>query len=282
MIKYGEWQRMQAYKMSEYGMYLIEEGLAPRDREDAKVLLPYNQVTPELKPGDIIDVFLYKDSKDRPVATTNKPYLAMGQFAQLECVEVTEIGAFLDWGLEKDLFLPHREMTVPVQRGNRYLVALYLDKSKRLCATMKLYHLLKTGGPFVKDQQVAGTIYDKKEGLGYFVAVHNAYSGLIPMQEAYGKLYIGKEIKGRIIEVREDGRLTLAVRDKIPQQMDEDAETLIGLMETRDRRIPFNDRANPDIIYQYTGMSKAAFKRAVGRLLKQGLIEITDEAIILL
>ena len=274
MLKYGEWQTLEALRRTEHGMYLCEAGL-----KGEQVLLPKKQVADELNVGDAIDVFVYKDSEDRPVATLRNPLITMRQFAMLEVVSVTQIGAFLDWGLEKDLFLPFREQTVPVQKGNSYLVGLYLDKSNRLCATMRLYHRLESRSPYRKDQQVTGVIYDKSPEFGYFVAVSNRFSGLIPKREAFGKLYIGKEVVCRVVQVEQDGRLTLAVREKIPDQITADAVYLLSYMKDHEGQIPFTDKAAPEVISSELSLSKAGFKRAVGRLLRERRIRILDDRI---
>lgn len=261
-------QRLKVVKKVQFGVYLGE------DTSDTKnvVLLPAKQVPQGTKIGDEIKVFLYRDSSDRLIATTNRPYITMGHIKPLRVVQVSPIGAFLDWGLEKDLFLPFKEQTVPAQKGNEYLVKLYIDKSDRLCASMKLYHDLYTDHDYQKGDEVSGIIYDKSDELGYFVAVDNMFSALIPKREAYGKLYVGAHINGRVIEVREDGKLTLAVRDKIPEQMNKDAQYLLELIDKKGGSLGFGEKSDPEIIKRETGLSKAAFKRAVGRLLKEGSI----------
>jgi len=189
------------------------------------------------------------------------------------------MGAFLDWGLEKDLFLPFKEQTEKVEKGDRCLVSLYVDKSERLCATMKIYHLLQTDSPYKKDDVVTGTVYEVNRDLGAFVAVDNLYSALIPKREMYGRMYPGQEIEARVAAVKEDGKLDLSIRGKIPEQMDKDAELILECIETCGGKLPFTDKADPERIKAEMGMSKAAFKRAVGRLLKQKKIVIKEDGI---
>ena len=222
------------------------------------------------------EVFLYKDSSDRMIATTNEPKITLGQLAVLTVADVGRMGAFLDWGLEKDLFLPFKEQTEKVEKGDRCLVSLYVDKSERLCATMKIYHLLQTDSPYKKDDIVTGTVYEVNRDLGAFVAVDNLYSALIPKREMYGRMYPGQEIEARVAAVKEDGKL---VRGKIPEQMDKDAELILECIETCGGKLPFTDKADPERIKAEMGMSKAAFKRAVGRLLKQKKIVIKEDGI---
>ena len=217
MIELGKKQKLLVVKTVDFGIYLGEDRNAPQNE---RVLLPSKQVPEGTKAGDEIEVFIYKDSQDRLIATTREPMLQVGQTAVLKVKQVTRIGAFLDWGLEKDLFLPFKEQTEKVEKGDRCLVSLYVDKSERLCATMKIYHLLQTDSPYKKDDIVTGTVYEVNRDLGAFVAVDNLYSALIPKREMYGRMYPGQEIEARVAAVKEDGKLDLSVRGKIPEQMD--------------------------------------------------------------
>ena len=244
-----------------------------------EVLLPRKQVPEGLQPGDSLRVFLYRDSEDRMIATTKTPLLMIGQVAKLNVRELNRYGAFLDWGLEKDLFLPYKEQTKRVAKGEECLAALYIDKSGRLCATMKVYEYLKKDSPYQKDDQVTGRVYEISENFGVFVAVDDCYSGLIPAREAQGTYKAGDILNLRVTRVKEDGKLDLSDRAKIPQQMEEDAEAVMQVIEEFEGVLPFNDKVSPEIIKREFGLSKNAFKRAVGRLLKQGRIEITENRI---
>lgn len=268
-MKLGEKQVLTAVKKVDFGMYL--------GSEEERVLLPKKQVPEGLEPGDPVEVFLYKDSSDRLIATTNEPKLTLGKLAVLDVADVGRVGAFLDWGLEKDLLLPFKEQTWKVQKGDRCLVSLYIDKSGRLCATMKIYPLLRTDSPYRKDDTVKGTVYEVSQNFGAFVAVDNCYSALIPRREIYGRITPGQEIEARVTAVKEDGKLDLSVRGKIPEQMDADAEKIMNKIEKNGGMLPFTDKADPERISTEFGMSKAAFKRAVGRLLKEKKIRIDHE-----
>lgn len=275
MFRLGEKQKLMIAKKVEFGVYLSEDG---KDVTD-KVLLPAKQVPANAKPGDEVEVFLYRDSKDRMIATTNEPKLVMGQVALLTVAQTGKVGAFLDWGLEKDLFLPFKEQKKRVSPGEQVLVSLYLDKSSRLCATMNVYENLKNDSSYKKDDEVTGRVYEISERFGAFVAVDDIYSALIPQKELYGKLEIGDIIDARVTEVKEDGRLSLSIRKKAYLQMDEDAEKLRDLLASYENVLPFNDKVSPEIIRRETGMSKNEFKRAVGHLLKLGEIEIGEKVI---
>ena len=159
------------------------------------------------------------------------------------------------------------------------LVSLYIDKSSRLCATMNVYENLRTDSPYQKDDWVTGRVYEDSDNFGAFVAVDNLYSGLIPKKELYGDVRLGEDVRARVIQVREDGKLTLSVRDKAYLQMDADAERLLDILDSYEGVLPFGEKASPEVIAHETGMSKNEFKRAVGRLLKEGKIEIRDKVI---
>lgn len=270
-MRLGEKQMLTVVKKVDFGVYL--------GNEEQRVLLPKKQVPEGVEPGDPVEVFLYKDSADRWIATTNEPKITLGKLAVLEVADVGRMGAFLDWGLEKDLFLPFKEQTAKVKKGDSCLVSLYIDKSERLCATMKVYPLLRTDSPYKKDDQVTGIIYDTSKEFGVFVAVDHMYSALLPRKEVFGNLRVGQEITARVTAVKEDGKLDLSIRAKIPEQMDKDAEKILEAINRYGGELPFTDKADPEKIKQEFGMSKAAFKRAVGRLLKQGKIEILENSI---
>ncbi len=275
MIHLGEKQDLVVVKEVEFGVYLA----ASEEEAEERVLLPKKQVPEGTKTGDAINVFIYRDSRDRLIATVREPGLQLGQVAELVVAQVGKIGAFLDWGLEKDLLLPFRQQRGKVAQGDRVLVSLYIDKSDRLCATMNVYDNLRTDSPYGKDDRVTGRVYEMSDNFGAFVAVDNLYSALIPRKELYGEVELGKDVAARGVQVRGDGKLTLSVRDKAYLQMDKDAERILELMDSQDGVLPFNDKASPELIKQETGMSKNEFKRAVGRLLKERKIQIRENSI---
>ena len=276
MIELGKKQKLQVVKKVDFGVYLGESMDA---QASERVLLPAKQVPENAKPGDIIEVFIYKDSLDRLIATTRMPLLECGKTAVLTVADVGKIGAFLDWGLEKDLLLPFREQTVRVQKGQQVLVALYVDKSSRLCATMKVYHYLKTQSPHVMGEEVEGRIYEISERFGVFVAVDDMYSGLIPAKEAQGSFRPGDIIHCRVTDVREDGKLNLSPRKKAYEQIEIDAENVLEVIDEFAGVLPFDDKVSPEVIQREFGLSKAAFKRAVGHLMKEKKIEIKEKRI---
>ena len=242
-------------------------------------MLPKKQVPEGIKEGETIDVFVYRDSSDRLIATTRQPYITLGELAVLEVKSVGKIGAFLDWGLEKELFLPFKEQTCQVAAGKSYLVALYIDKSNRLAATMKVHRYLKDNGGYQKDDKVNGTIYEINRELGAFVAVENMYYGLIPQKEIHRKLSVGEQVDARVTDVRTDGKVNLSLSQKAYLQMDEDCVKVMKVMEEYDGVLPYGEKVSPEVIARDFGMSKAAFKRAIGRLYKARKIDIAEDCI---
>ena len=270
-MQLGKKQVLTVVKIVDFGVYL--------GSDEERVLLPKKQVPEDIEVGDPIEVFLYKDSSDRLIATTNEPELKVGELAVLEVADVGKFGAFLSWGLEKDLLLPYHEQTVRVREGQECLVALYVDKSSRLCATMKVYPYLEKNSPYKEGDQVKGRIYQVSDNFGVFVAVDDKFSALIPAREAAGKYRPGTIMDLRVSGVKEDGKLNVSDRQKAYIQINEDAESVLQIIEEFAGVLPFDDKASPEVIKREFGLSKNAFKRAVGHLLKEGKIEIRDRRI---
>ena len=274
MIKLGEKQTLQVVKKVEFGVYLGDG-----ENKEERVLLPAKQAPDGVQTGDRLEVFIYRDSKDRLIATTAEPKITLHQVARLRVAQVGRVGAFLDWGLEKDLLLPFKEQTRKVAAGEECLAALYIDKSDRLCATMNVYPYLEKDSPYRKDDMVEGTIYEISENFGAFVAVDDRYSALVPKKEYYGNARIGDRVSARVTAVKEDGKLDLSLRAKAYLQIEKDAEKVLSVIDSFDGALPFTDKASPEVIRREMQMSKNEFKRAVGHLLKEGRIEITERAI---
>lgn len=273
MLEIGKKQTLRVIKRVEFGAYLAEE---PNAAKEERVLLPAKQVPKEADLGTAIEVFLYRDSQDRLIATTAEPAVLLGETAVLTVKDVGKIGAFLDWGLEKDLFLPFHEQTFRVKPGDEVLCALYVDKSGRLCATMKVYHYLRTDSPYQRGDVVTGRVYERSRNFGVFVAVDDRYSALIPKKEAQGQYHPGDLLQLRVTKVLEDGKLTVSARQKAYLQMGTDAEMILAEIEKTGGTLPFDDKASPELIQETFGISKAAFKRAVGHLLKEKKIVLRE------
>lgn len=281
MLELGKRQRLSIVKKVDFGVYLVEHmparGESEKDME--MVLLPVKQVPEEFDVGDSLEVFLYKDSKDRLIATVNEPLITLGKIARLQVVQVSGIGAFLNWGLEKDLLLPFKEQTRKVKEGEEILVALYIDKSSRLAATMKLYPYLEIAKDYKKDDLAAGTVYQLADGYGAYVAVDDRYQGMVPAREPWGNIQPGDWVNARVTAVKEDGKLDLSLREKAYIQMDADGEKILALLKQKGGSLPLGDKSSPEEIKEALGMSKGEFKRAIGRLYKKQIIKIAPERI---
>ena len=268
-MKLGEIQVLKIENKVEFVVYLTDG--------NEKVLLPKKQVPENAKIGDEISVFVYKDSKDRMIATTQTPKLTLGQMGVLSVSQLNKVGAFLDWGLEKDLFLPFKEMTKQPSEEDEILVRVYIDKSQRLCASMKgIYELLSKKPPYQVGDEVEARIYEFGHDFGTFVALEDKYSAMIPRHEDTSKYRVGDVLMVRITGIKEDGKCDVTIRDKAYIQMEDDAQALLDLIDSYAGVLPFSEKASPEVIKRETGLSKAAFKRAVGRLYKERKISLTD------
>lgn len=275
MIELGKIQVLEVVRESDFGVYLNSK----EEKSENDILLPNKQFPEGTKVGDELEVFIYRDTADRLIATTIMPKLTLGKVAELEVVELTHIGAFLDWGLQKDLFLPFKQQVGKLQKGDKVIVGLYIDKSDRLCATMKVYDVLSCKSPYKQNQSAKGLIYSIKKELGLLVAVDYTYHGLIPSKEVFGRYQVGDVVEVRIKKIRPDGKLELSMRKQAYQQIEDDAQKLMRILEERDGILPLHDKSTPERIKAELNMSKASFKRAVGRLLKEGAIMLVDNGI---
>ena len=274
MIEIGKVQTLTIERLTPIGAYL-SDGFDTTD----VVLLPEKEVPKNSRAGDQIDVFVYRDSKDRLISTTREPKIQVGEFAALKVADVTKVGAFLDWGLEKDLLLPYNEQTVKVQKGRDYLVNLYTDKSERLCATMKIYPLLKVGAPYKVGDWIEGYVYQINPEIGAFVAIDNRYHGLILIKDANSDIHCGEKIHARVSEIRNDGKLVLSPNKKAYKEIPKDAVVILTKLNESQGFLPYNDKTDAFVIKKEFNMSKSSFKRAVGKLLKEKKIRITERGI---
>lgn len=265
MIEIGKLQNLKIANYTSFGAYL-DAGTGVRHDN---ILLPIKQLPEDSKEGDELEVFIYRDSEERLIATRKKPLAQLGELAYLKVSAKTAIGAFLDIGLERGLFLPFHEQKYPIQVGKGYLVKVYLDKSQRLSATTEIYEYLSAESPYQKNDKIVGTVYSVNLDIGAFVAVDNKYMGLIPVNEYFSDLQEGDQVEARVIRVREDGKLDLSPRDLSYIQMDNDTLKILEGIKNHEGFLALNDKSSPLEIQSRLQMSKAAFKRAVGKLLKE-------------
>jgi len=255
----------------------------PDNVQHPEILLPKNEFgekTPDK--GRILSAFLYHDSEDRPVATLKTPVLTIGKLAVLKCRQASTIGAFLDWGLMKDLFLPFKEQTARVKVDDDVLVTLYLDKSCRLCASMKVYKLLRTDSDYMTGDNADGIVYELSTEHGAFVAIDNMFSAMIPRREIMRDLRVGEKLRFRIARVLPDGKLELSMREPGYLQINEDCDKIYEeLQKAPNGFLPYHDKTASLVLKTKFNMSKNSFKRAIGHLYKKGLITIKEDGICL-
>jgi len=273
MIKTGEINKLKVVRRADHGYYL-------EDDEENDVLLPNNTAPEALQFGDMIDVFIYRDSEDRIIATTEKPVAVAGDFACLEVVGTSNIGAFLDWGLQKDLFVPFREQKTRMQQGRNYVVYVYVDKeSDRFVASSKIGQFLNlTPIDYVAGQAVDLMIYEETD-LGFKAIINKSHTGILYENEVFQALRIGQEEKGFIKKVREDGKIDLALQRPGQAKADDNQELLLEKLKENDGFLEVTDKTQPEVIYAMFGYSKKNFKKAIGALYKKKLILIEDGGI---
>jgi predicted RNA-binding protein (virulence factor B family) len=275
MAEIGKTNALSIVKEVDFGVYLDGGDLG-------EILLPRRYVPEGAGPGRSLEVFLYFDSEDRLIATTETPLARVGEFAFLRAVAVNQAGAFLDWGLPKDLLVPFGEQRKPMRAGNGYVVFVYLDKaSRRIVASAKIdKHLAKTAPPFKTGQGVDLLIYDQTE-LGYKAVVDNSHGGILYRNEVFRELRQGDRLGGYIRKVREDGKIDLRLDKPGYGDVGDLAERIMAALRANDGFLDVNDKTPADRIGRLFGVSKNAFKMAVGTLYKKRLITIDDFGITL-
>jgi hypothetical protein len=275
MIHIGEYNTLEIIREAEQGLYL-------GDAQGEEVLLPNRYVPQEFKIWDKMDVFVYLDNEERPVATTDKPYIIKGEFAMLRCSEVAPFGAFLDWGLVKELFCPFKEQAFKMKRGGWYLVYCYLDdESNRLVASSKTNHYLDNKELTVQQFDEVDLIISHPSDIGMNVIVNNIHSGLIFSDDIFKDLSIGDRMKGTVKKIRPGNKLDISLGKVGYRNIEPNAETIMHELEDNGGFLKLNDKSHPDDIKNMLQMSKKNFKKAVGSLYKQRMIDIKDDGIYL-
>ena len=293
MTELGKINRLEVKRITSIGAFIGEPvdplavfgvpGSTGNKDQNNDILLPNNEINSPLKDGDIVEAFIYLDSSDRPVATLKKPVLTIDGIAVLEVVDVNKVGAFLDWGLPKNLFLPYKEQTAKLEPGMKVPVSLYIDRSGRLCATMKLYNRLRLDSGYKAQDRVRGTVYEILSTHGAYVAVNNTFSGMIPMKELVEKVHVGDTLDLRVSRVLNDGKLELSMREPGYLQIHLDCDRILEELEkSNGQYLPYNDTSSAESIKVRFGMSKNSFKRAIGHLMKEKKISIDEDGIRLL
>ncbi len=273
MIEIGKIQKLKIKDFKPQGAYL---GL---DNSYKEVLLPKEEVKREFKRGDKLEVIVYKDSDGKLKASLKKPKGEVGEITSLKVTSKPKFGTFLDWGLDKDVFLPYSETIGSVSEGQVCLVALYLDKSGMVCASMKLENFLRTDSPYKKGDTVRGTVYSVNKKLGIFVAVDNKYAGLIPNEDVLGVYTLGDELEARVFNVKDDGKLDLSLTGRLSQEMSKDVNKILEKLKENGGFLPYNDKSDAEEIKKEFGISKVAFKKAIGNLYRERMIQFKNNGI---
>ncbi|MGF1555965.1 CvfB family protein [Paucihalobacter sp.] len=275
MIKIGEYNTLSIIREAQQGLYIADD-------EGNEVLLPNRYVPEEYKIWDKLTVFVYLDNEERPVATTDKPYITKDNFSLLRCNQVTDFGAFLDWGLVKELFCPFKEQVVKMRVGQWYLVRCYLDEaSNRLVASSKTNQFLDNSNLTVEQFDEVDLIVSHPSEIGLNVIVNETHSGLIFKDDLFKQLSVGDRLKGIVKKVRPDNKLDIMLGQIGYRNIEPNAELILGVLETHDGFVPLTDKSSPDEIKKWLEMSKKNFKKAVGNLYKQQLIEIKPDGLYL-
>lgn len=242
---------------------------------EGEVLLPRSQVP---KDATEVEVFIHLDSDDKPIATTAVPKIVLGEVAFLEVMDLASFGAFVDWGLPKQLLVPKAEQTRDVRIGDRHPVALYVDDTGRLAGTMRVSERLDQVGEFSVDEWVEGEAWRKEPGLGVFVIVEKSFLGLLPENEPHS-LKRGDFGRFRVARVHRDGKIELSLRGAAHEEIEKDTQTILTALQ-RPRPPRLSDHSPPEEIRAAFGLSKKAFKRAVGGLLKRGAVKLEEDGVV--
>lgn len=272
-IQLGKYNRLEVVKEVDFGVYL-------NGGEDGEILLPTRYVPEGCKPGDILNVFIYLDMEERLIATTIEPYVQVGEFACLEVAWVNQFGAFMNWGLMKDLFVPFREQKMKMIKGNKYIVHVHLDEeSYRIVASAKVEKYLSKEKPTYKKGDEVDIMIWQKTDLGFKVIVDNQFSGMIYNNEIYCNVNAGMKMKAYVKQVREDGKIDVQLQPGGVKNVEDFSDTLLEYIRNNGGKSDINDKTDAEVIYQTFGVSKKTFKKAVGDLYKKRLIIIEENSI---
>lgn len=275
MLFIGKYNYLTIERVTSVGMFLS-------DVEGEEVLLPNQYITDDMQVGDNIKVFVYLDSEDRPVATTQTPKIIRNEFAFLEVKDVSEYGAFMDWGLIKDLFVPFREQSTPMQVGEWHVVFLYLDqKSSRLLASTKIDKFLENERLTVKEGDEVDILVWQKTDLGYNVVVNQYHKGLVYANEVFRELNIGDSLKAYVKKIREENKLDISLQKVGYEVVEPVAKGILDEIKQSKGFLNLSDNSSPEEIYKRLGISKKVFKKAIGGLYRQGLIRIAEDGLYL-
>lgn len=274
MFKLGKINNLKVDRFRSVGAYLVD----PNNKNESILLL--KKETKGLNIGDMVDVFIYKDNENRLIATRKTPYLKVGDIGLLKCVQSSKLGAFLDWGLDKDLLLPIDEQIRKVRVNDLVLVRVYIDeKSDRLCASMNVKGHFSIDHGFSENEWIDGVVYALNPQIGYFILVEDKYDGLLSIDQADNAYSIGDKVHLRVSNVKKDGKLDLSERNRRVEEIEDDAKHIYDVLVKNGGYLKVNDYSSPKLIKRLFGISKSQFKRSLGRLYKLRMVEFKNNGI---
>lgn len=276
MIELGKYNLLEVVRSTPHGLFL-------EDKEENSVLLPGKFIPKETAVGDYLEVYIYRDNEERLIATTEEPKLTLYEFACLTVSDVNKHGAFVDYGVGKDLFIPFREQRIPMEIGKSYLVYMYLDgQTDRLAGSTKIDQFLDAeDGSLKEGEEVLVTIWNKTE-LGINVILNNKYRGLIYANELFERTQVGMVKRAYVHRIREDGKIDVRLQKDGYAKVEDSAQKILDILKKRDGYLLLTDKSAPELIKKQLGMSKKTFKKSIGALYKQKLISLEDRGIRLL
>jgi predicted RNA-binding protein (virulence factor B family) len=272
MVKVGQYNTLKVLRAVDFGVFL--------DDGNEGILLPKRFVPLGIKPGDELTVFVYHDSEDRIIATTQKPLGVVGDIVPLKVVSVTNQGAFLDWGLMKDIFVPRTKQLMQMRVGGIYIVKIYIDEQTgRVAATEKIESFLSNDTLTVKEKDLVDPIVYRRTDIGYVVIINGLHTGVLHFSDIYRDIHVGLRMKGYIKTIREENKIDVALGEPGYARVGGEAGKVLSLLEANGGFLPYHDKSDPDDIYSFFSMSKKTFKMAVGTLFRQRLINIKEHGI---
>ncbi len=278
MITAGQFHKLTVLRIKDFGAYLGSMD------SDVDILLPKRFMPDRLRVEDEIEVFVYHDSEDRLIATTQKPFGIVGDIVSLKCVGTSRVGAFMDWGLMKDLFVPLSQQADRMREGGKYLVQIYLDEQTgRVAATQKFEKTLSNEELFVTEGEVVDLIVFRQTDLGYMMVINNQHLGLLHFNEVYRNLEPGDRMQGHVKTIRPDNKIDVVIGQQgYKNRVEDESGKILRLLKENDGYLPYHDKSDPDEIYAFFGMSKKTFKMTTGSLYKQQKISLTKTGILLI
>lgn len=274
MVALGDYNELEIIKQVDFGVYL--------DSEDGEILLPQKYLPEDYRVGDLLRVFVYRDSEDRIIATTQQPKAKVGDFAALEVKQTSNYGAFLDWGLEKDLFVPFQNQRDKMQAGRKYVVYVYLDEnSDRIVATAKYEKYLDKNPADLREGDEVDLLVAGYSDLGVKVIINNRYQGILYKNEVFRQLNLGDKTIGYIRKIREDQKIDVSLQRSGYAEVPDAAEQILQKLKAAGGKLPLSDNSSPEAIYEILGMSKKTFKKALGSLYRNGSIILKPDSIAL-